>query len=79
MSIKVIYKNGNSGSVTADMLDYLLETGAVISFKRHNGWVRPDCDRVRARDTLVFSIPERRSSMNVLLESNHSLPLGELR
>lgn len=79
MSIQVIYKNGNNGSVTADMLDYLLETGAIISFKRHDGWVRPDCDRIRDRDTLFFSIPERRSSMNVLIESSPSLPLDELR
>lgn len=78
MSIPVIYKNGNKGIVTSDMLDYLLETAAIISFKRESGWVRPGCDPLRDRDTMVFSIPERRSSMSVLLETQDTLPTNEL-
>lgn len=78
MSIQVIYKNGNKGIVTSDMLDYLLETDAILSFKREDGWVRPGCDPLRDRDTLVFSIPERRSSMAVLLETQEILPTNEM-
>ena len=78
MSIKVVYNNGNKGYVTAAMLDILIETEAIISFKRHDGWVRPGCDRMRARNTLVFSIPERRLSVNMLIASNDPLPVTEL-
>ena len=78
MSIKVIYSNGKTGSVTAAMLDYLLESDRVVSFRRQDGWVRPGCDQIRSRNTLVFSIPERRSSMHMLLTSITPLPLGEL-
>ena len=79
MSIQVVYSNGNKGHVTADMLNYLLEAGDIISFKRRDGWVRPGCDKVRDRDVMVFSIPERRSSMNVILASNTPLLVNELR
>ncbi len=79
MSIQVVYNNGNKGQVTADMLNYLLEAGDIISFKRRDGWIRPGCDKIRDRDALVFSIPERRSSMNVLLDSNAPLLVNELR
>lgn len=79
MSILVVYNNGNKGHVTADMLDYLLESGDIISFKRRDGWIRPGCDKIRDRDALVFSIPERRTAMNVLLASNKPLLVNELR
>ena len=79
MSIQVVYNNGNKGIVTSGMLDYLLETDAIVCFKREDGWVRPGCDPLRDRDTMVFSIPERRSSMAVLLETQDKLPLNELR
>ena len=79
MSIQVVYSNGKKGHVTADMLNYLLEAGDIISFKRRDGWVRPGCDKVRDRDVIVFSIPERRSSMNVILASNTPLLVNELR
>ena len=78
MAINIVYTNGNKGCVTADMLDYLLENKAIISFKRHDGWVRPGCDKVRSQDKLVFSIPERRLSMNVLIASDSPLPVNEL-
>lgn len=77
MSIEVVYENGRKGFVTPEMLDYLLETGGIICFKRSNGWVRPACDPVRSRGMVFFSIPERRSAMNELLESDSPLPLGE--
>lgn len=79
MAINVVYTNGNKGCVTADMLDYLIENNAIISFKRHDGWIRPGCDKIRSRDTLVFSIPERRLSMNALISSDSPLPVNELR
>ena len=79
MSIQVVYNNGNKGHVTEDMLNYLLEADSIISFKRRDGWVRPGCDKIRDRDALVFSIPERRLSMNVRLASNTPLLVNELR
>lgn len=70
MLIDVVFENGQKGRVTEAMLDYLLEEGGLLSFKRQKGWVRPDCDSVRLRRALVFSIPERRSAMNELLKSD---------
>ena len=79
MLIHVVFENGQKGRVTEEMLSYLLEAGGIISFKRQNGWVRPSCDLVRASSSLVFSIPERRSAMNSLLESDAPLPIDEFR
>lgn len=79
MSIQVVFENGKKGCVTEDMLDFLLESGGIISFKRHSGWVRPTCDPVRARELLVFSIPERRTTMNSLLSSDGPLPMEDFR
>jgi len=70
MLIDVVFENGQKGRVTEEILNYLLEAGGLISFKRHNGWVRPDCDSIRLRRALVFSIPERRGAMNELLKSD---------
>ena len=78
MSIQVVFENGAKGMVSAEMLDYLLENGGIISFKRYEGWVRPDSDRIRARDLMVFSIPERRSVMNSLLSSTPEIPVNRL-
>lgn len=75
MSIQVVFENGAKGQVTAEMLDFLLEVGGIISFKRHDGWVRPGSDRLRARDLMIFSIPERRSKMNSLLSSTPEFPV----
>jgi hypothetical protein len=79
MLIPVVFENGQKGHVVEEMLSYLLEAGGIISFKRHNGWVRPSCDAVRVRSSLVFSIPERRSEMNSMLASDAPLPLDEFR
>ncbi len=75
MLIDVIFENGQKGRVTEEMLNYLLEEGALLSFKRQNGWVQPDCASVRRRCALVFSIPERRAAMNERLKSDTPLSL----
>ena len=73
MLIDVVFENGQKGRVTEEMLNYLLEEGGLLSFKRQNGWVRPDSVSVRLRRALVFSIPERRAAMNELLKSDAPL------
>ena len=73
MLIDVIFENGQKGRVTEEMLNYLLEEDALLSFKRQKGWVRPDSDSVRRRSALVFSIPERRAAVNELLKSDAPL------
>ena len=70
MLIDVVFENGQKGRVTEEMLNYLLEAGGLISFKRYNGWVRPDCVSIRLRRAQVFCIPERRAAMNELLNSD---------
>jgi hypothetical protein len=70
MKIQVVFDNGRKAWVTGDMLDYLLKYGGIVSFKRHDGWVRLGCDSVRVRETRFFSIPERRLAMNALIESD---------
>ena len=79
MLIPVVFENGQKGHVVEEMLNYLLGAGGIISFKRECGWVRPSCDPVRARASLVFSIPERRAEMNSMLTSDAPLPLDKFQ
>lgn len=62
--IEVVYLDGNSGVVSNDVLDVLIATGKIKSFKRGEGWVDiiRDCAKLRDyRNAKDYAGPERRA------------------
>lgn len=49
MKIPVIYMDGTHGSVSSDELEELLQSEALLSFRRSYGWVRLGVDELRNR------------------------------
>ncbi len=60
MLIRVMYYEGRFDMVTPQMLDVLLKTKRVTSFKRADTWAVVGRDAIRS-DSQVYVIPERRS------------------
>lgn len=62
--IDVIYSDGTSGQASNDVLDVLVATGKILSFRRANGWVDIVRDQSRLRDyrrNQGYFGPDRRS------------------
>lgn len=61
MAIKVQFKDNSFDSVPEEALDALIDTGAIVAFRRWNGWVEIGVDPVRAASARVgYQGPERR-------------------
>ena len=52
MLISVIYQNGRHDMVKDFMLGKLIETAEIIQFKRKDGWVDINKDKVRGKDKI---------------------------
>lgn len=60
MMIRVMYNDGRFDVVKQVMLDQLLETNQLASFKRIGGWAVLGRDPVRGVGGLSYTGPERR-------------------
>ena len=65
MLIRVMYDDGKFDMVKPQMLDTLLETNRVTSFKRNEGWavVGRDTLRSRSHSSKGYAAPERRACL----------------
>lgn len=62
MLIQVSYKNEKYDYVKDFMLDTLIASGAIATFRRSSGWVRVGVDPVRkGRKEILYSGAERRA------------------
>ncbi len=61
--IRVRYRNGRSGQVTARQLDTLLAREEIVAFRRASGWVDVATDPVRSHPETDPVQPERRAGM----------------
>lgn len=62
--VEVVYLDGATGVVSNDVLDVLIATGKIQSFKRSDGWVDIIRDSAKLRDyrnTDGFSGAEKRA------------------
>lgn len=60
MLIRVKYADNRFDMIRPEILDHLLEDGAVNSFLRHEGWVKPGIDTLRNKSRNDYSGPDRR-------------------
>jgi hypothetical protein len=63
MIIRVIYRNGQVGTVLPDDLDMLIAKGEIHSFKRSNGWVEVSQGPLRSGPARYIALPERRADV----------------
>jgi len=63
MIIRVIYSNGQAGTVLPDDLDRLIAKGEIHSFKRSNGWVEVSKGPLRNSPARRMDRPERRADL----------------
>lgn len=67
--IHVITKDGNYQHLTPPVLDILLEKGAIMMFRRLNGWVGIGIDPIRVKDrreaSRPFNGPDKRSPSSI--------------
>jgi len=55
--IHAIKRDGNYLRLMAPGLDFLLEKGSIMMFRRLNGWVAVDIDPIRVKDRRKASRP----------------------
>ncbi len=63
MMIPVVYQDGRHDMVKAPLLDQLIEEKKIVRFRRADGWVDIATDPIRRRGRQMYSIPERRASL----------------
>jgi hypothetical protein len=65
MLIRVMYDDGKFDMVKPQMLDTLLETKRITSFKRDKGWtvIGRDTIRSRSHSSKGYAAPERRACL----------------
>jgi len=61
MLIRVMYADGNFDMVKPQILDMLLETNRVTSFKRSDSWAVVGRDALRSRSSQSYQGQERRA------------------
>ena len=76
MSIPVEFKDGMQGEVPETVLDRLIELNLIARFKRQSGWTELGRDPIRSRPP-VISLPERRSSLQLLYGSSTVSPVSK--
>ena len=62
MMIRVMYNDGSFDMVKPRLLDNLLGSQKVTSFKRSNGWVVVGRDSIRMNRSSKYHGPERRAA-----------------
>ncbi|CAH2031348.1 GSU3473 family protein [Trichlorobacter ammonificans] len=62
MLIRVRYTDNRYDMVRPEVLDRLLERGAVAEFKRRDGWVSGSAAAVRGTAGVPYAGPERRGA-----------------
>ncbi len=60
MLISVIYPDGKHDMVKDYLLTKMIEQQAIRQFKRSDGWISIDSDKVRGRGRKFYNGPERR-------------------
>ncbi len=60
MLIPVIYPDGKHDLVKEFMLSSLIDNQGIVKFKRSNGWVNIDSDRIRNSELFPIYIGEER-------------------
>ena len=67
--IHVITRDGTYQHLTPPVLDILLEKGAIMMFRRLNGWVGVGIDPIRVKDrreaSRPFNGPDKRSPSSI--------------
>jgi len=63
MIIRVIYRNGQVGTVLPEELDTLIANREVHSFKRSTGWVEVSKGPLRKNPARTMTLPERRAEL----------------
>lgn len=63
MMIPVVYADGRHDMVKPTVLDRLIAEKKIVRFRRTSGWVNIATDPVRRPDRQMYSIPERRQSL----------------
>lgn len=76
MGVIVEFKDGMQGEVPETVLDRLIELNLIARFKRQAGWAELGRDQIRLNRPPVISLPERRSSMQALYDSNSALSVN---
>jgi len=61
MIIRVIYRNGQVGTVLPEDLDTLIANREIHSFKRSTGWVEVSRGPLRSNPSRCIALPERRA------------------
>jgi hypothetical protein len=61
MVIRVIYKNGEVGTVRPGDLEALITSQRIYSFKRSSGWVDVSQGPLRKNQSQSIALPERRA------------------
>ena len=68
MLIQVQYANGKYDMVKAWFLDWLIETGRIVTFKRSEGWVIIGRDTIRdTSSNVVYQGQEKRNPLQIPL------------
>jgi hypothetical protein len=62
MLIPVVFSNGRQDMVKPFILERLIETKEITSFKRASGWVVIGRDSIRQGTRKIYCIPERRET-----------------
>lgn len=70
MLIRVKYVDERFDMVRPEALDKLLETGKVLEFQRHDGWVMPGMGNLRRSNRNKYSGTERRMGQPERRSSN---------
>ncbi len=60
MLISVIYPNGRHDMIKDFMLGRMIELGEIKQFKRKDGWVNIETDKIRKRNSRNYETIERR-------------------
>ncbi|RME40466.1 MAG: hypothetical protein D6794_02190 [Deltaproteobacteria bacterium] len=63
MMIPVVYADGRHDMVKPRVLDQLIAEKKIVRFRRASGWVDIETDPVRRANRQMYSIPERRQSL----------------
>ncbi|RMF48430.1 MAG: hypothetical protein D6751_00265 [Deltaproteobacteria bacterium] len=63
MMIPVVYPDGRHDMVKPGMLDRLIDEKKIVRFRRASGWVNIEVDPIRQHGRQMYSIPERRHSL----------------
>ena len=60
----VVYPDSTMGTVAHTELQRLIETDKIVKFHRSEGWVYPDIDPIRRKESSGYHGPERREINN---------------